>query len=138
MLSRSLTALCGMPTGAASWDTLFRHFNISHGRGLFGYHTGEKIAIKTNLSSTNRLAGWCAADTTTYSLVNKTDFVNTSPQIVRSILRQLVNVVGVSQSDISVGDPVCYYPNEYYDSCHAEFPDVHYLDYAGKNGRTKA
>lgn len=138
MLSRSLTTLCGLPDRAASWDTLFRQFNSTRGRGVIGYRAGEKIAIKTNFGSTNHLAGWCAADTVTYALVKKPDFVNTSPQIVRALLRQLVNAAGVHQADISVGDPVCYYPNEYYDSCHAEFPDVEYLDFAGKNGRTKA
>jgi uncharacterized protein (DUF362 family) len=58
--------------------------------------------------------------------------------MVRALLRQLVNVAGVKQADILVGDPTAYYPNEYYDSCHAEFPDVHYVDYAGKFNRTKA
>jgi uncharacterized protein (DUF362 family) len=137
MVSRSLTALSGMPTALKSWDTLFRYYNGAHGRGRIGYQVGEKIVIKVNFTSTNHLAGWCAADTTTYSLANKIDFVNTTPQLIRALLRQLVYVVGVSQADIAVGDPVCYYPNEYYDSCHAEFPDVQYLDYGGKNGRTK-
>ena len=63
--------------------------------------------------------------------------MNTAPQVVRALLRQLVNVVGVNQADISIGDPTAYYPNEYYDSCHAEFPNVHYMDHAGKFGRTK-
>jgi hypothetical protein len=33
---------------------------------------------------------------------------------------------------------VAYYANEFYDSVHKEFPDVHYIDHAGKFGRTRA
>ena len=137
MLSRTLVTLCNKPTPSGAWDTLFKHFNSTHGNEVHGYRAGEKIFIKTNFTSTNHLKDWCAVDTTTYSFVNKADFFNTSPQIVRALLRQLVYVVGVKQDDIAVGDPVCYYPNEYYDSCHTEFPNVKYIDYGGKFGRTK-
>jgi hypothetical protein len=137
MMSRSLRSLSGMTSDSAAWDTLFRYYNNCHGRGNFGYAAGEKIVIKTNLVVADHYPAYCAMDTITYFLNRSVDFFNTSPQVVRALLRQLVNVVGVSQADISVGDPSCYYPNEYFDTCHAEFPDVQYLDYGGKLGRTK-
>jgi hypothetical protein len=137
MMSRSLRALSGKSSDAASWDTLFRYYNITHGRGSHGYAAGEKIAIKTNLSFCNFFPAFCCVDSMTYSLNKKLDYMNTAPQMVRALLRQLVNVAGVNQADISVGDPTAYYPNEYYDSCHADFPNVKYVDHAGKFGRTR-
>jgi hypothetical protein len=137
MVARTLHELSGKTTDSASWDTLFRYFNRSHGREVKGYRVGEKIAIKVNFTGCNYLPVHCSVDSMTYNFKKKADYMNTSPQVIRSILRQLVNVLGAHQSDISVGDPVTYFPNEFYDSCHAEFPDVHYIDYAGKFGRTK-
>ena len=137
MMSRSLCALSGKTNDAAAWDTLFRYYNVSHGRGNHGYTAGEKIAVKTNLAFCNFYPAFCCVDSLTYSLNKKLDYMTTSPQMVRALLRQLVNVVGVNQADISLGDPTAYYPNEYYDSCHAEFPNVKYMDHAGKFGRTK-
>ncbi len=56
------------------------------------------------------------------------------------MLRQLVNVVGVAQTDIYVGDPMKHIYKHCYDLWHAEFPDVHYLDTDGYTnlGREKA
>jgi hypothetical protein len=61
----------------------------------------------------------------------------TNPQVVLAILRHLVNVVGVNQADISVGDPVNFFPQEWYDYLHAEFPNVVYLDHYPFTGRTQ-
>jgi hypothetical protein len=44
--------------------------------------------------------------------------------------------VGVAQADIALGDTLCYFPNQYYDFLHDEFPNVRYLDYEGLFGRT--
>jgi uncharacterized protein (DUF362 family) len=137
MFSRTLQTLTGKQTDSAAWDTLFKSYNSTHGRGNVGYESGEKIAIKTNFTFCNFFPEYCCVDSMTYSLNKNLDYMNTSPQMIRALLGQLVNVVGVSQTDISVGDPVAYYPNEFYDTCHAEFPNVHYIDHAGKFGRTK-
>ena len=137
MLSRTLCQLSGKAKDSAAWDTLFRYFNAQHGRGSKGYTAGEKIAIKINLTMCSHNAAWCVVDTTTYALTKELDYMHTCPQVVRSLLRELVNVVKVNQADISIGDPSCYYPNEYFDSVHAEFPNVKYIDFGGKLGRTK-
>ncbi len=137
MMSQTLRSLSGKATDSTAWDTLFRYYNQTHGRGAKGYTSGEKIAIKINLTMCSFNPAWCCVDTATYALVKELDYMNSSPQVVRSLLRQLVNTVHVNQADISIGDPTAYYPNEYYDSCHAEFPNVHYMDYGGKFGRTK-
>lgn len=137
MLARSIRELSGKSTDSNGWDTLFKYYHQSHGRGNKGYTIGEKIVIKTNFTFCNHFPDFCCVDSMTYSFKKKFDYMNTSPQMILALLRQLVNVVGVKQSDIAVGDPVAYFPNEFYDPCHSEFPDVEYLDYAGKFGRTK-
>jgi hypothetical protein len=138
MMSQSLRALSGKTSDSEAWDTLFRYFNATHGRGNVGYIAGEKIAVKVNFVMCIFRPEVCSVDTNTYNLIKWLDYPNTAAQVIRALLRQLVNVVGVAQADISVGDPVCYYPNEYYDTCHAEFTNVNYIDYSGKFGRTKA
>jgi hypothetical protein len=48
--------------------------------------------------------------------------------MVLAVLRQLVNVVGVVQTNIYVGDPMKHIYKHCYDLWHTEFPNVHYLD----------
>jgi hypothetical protein len=49
--------------------------------------------------------------------------------MVRAVLRQLVNVVGVAQSNIYIGDPMKHIYKHMYDQWHPEFPNIHYLDH---------
>lgn len=69
----------------------------------------------------------------TYDLVEWADYMNTSPQMILALLRQLVHEAGVRQQDISVGDPLSLFPNQFYGPLHDEFPDVQYLDHDGGN-----
>ncbi len=133
MLSQAIRGVAGVNDDAEAWDAIFRYFNGKHGRGDRGYQPGEKIVIKLN-------NGTCyQTDMYTYdkdpSVLNQID---TSPQLVVALLRQLVNVVGVNQSDITIGDPGRAYSNHIYDLPHSEFPNVRYLDFQGGSGRTKA
>lgn len=54
-----------------------------------------------------------------------------------ALLWHLVNVVGVNESDITIGDPTRITPNFYYDIVHAEFPNVVYMARLGGFGRTQ-
>jgi hypothetical protein len=60
--------------------------------------------------------------------------MNTAPQMILAILRQLVET-GVREADITVCDSLAYLAHPYYDPLHAEFPRVRYEDYGGKFGR---
>ncbi|MHB8078481.1 MAG: DUF362 domain-containing protein [Candidatus Krumholzibacteriia bacterium] len=131
MLSRTLRRLTGAATDAAAWDALFRDFNATHGRGDVGYRPGEKIVVKTNFVGCHWL--WGGVDATNYDLTGLLDYMNTSPQMIVALLRQLVDVAGVAQADIAVGDPNGLFPNQYHDICRADFPDVLYLDHNGGN-----
>jgi hypothetical protein len=133
MMSRAIRELTGEPTDAKAWDKLFRHLNQSRGKGDVGYKRGEKIVIKPNFVGMIYREGRVNAET--YALTNRLDYMNTSPQMLIALFRQLTRVVGARPADLTLCDTLAYLVNEYYDLLHAQFPDVQYVDYAGKFGR---
>jgi hypothetical protein len=133
MMSRALRELTGATTDAQAWDKLFRYFNQARGKGEAGYKPGEKLAIKPNWVGFIWREG--AVNPETYTLKNRVDYMNTSPQMLLALLGQLVKTVGVKESDITICDSLAYLVNEYYDLLHGAYPNVQYVDYAGKFGR---
>lgn len=129
MLADAVTAVAGEPDVAAAWDALFHHFNATHGRGDAGYAAGEQIVIKTNFVGCHWL--WGGVSVATWDLTSQLDYMNTSPQAILALLRQLVNQAGVPPEAISVGDPNGRFCNQYHAHCAAEFPGVRYLDHDG-------
>ncbi|MHC4641394.1 MAG: DUF362 domain-containing protein [Planctomycetota bacterium] len=138
MMGRAIRGFGDEGNSAAAWDKLFKHFNKTHGRGNAGYKSGEKIVIKINFVGCIRI--WDRRPVTKVEDYNlrSLDYMNTSPQMIIALLRQLVDEAGVKQEDITVGDTLCYFPNEYYKLCHDKYPNVLYLEYLGKFGRTAA
>jgi len=130
MVSKSLRALTGKSSDYAAWDTIFRYFNQQHGKGNVGYQPGEKIMIKVNFVGLIDSA-------TGSSYTFKDNYPNTSFQAIHALLAQLVNIVGVNDVDITVGDTLCTFTNTYYTPLHTDFPDVNYLDNHGTSGRGK-
>ncbi|MHC4242413.1 MAG: DUF362 domain-containing protein [Planctomycetota bacterium] len=128
MMSMAIQAVAGQLGEEAAWDAIFRHFNQSRGRENAGYQSGEKITIKINMSAVQQVDG--AGNQKAHL-----EWVNTSPQMIVALLRQLVNVAGVAESDITVGDATQFFPNHYWDYCHTEFPYVHYLAKKGDLSR---
>lgn len=132
MMSEAIRSLTGKKLDSQAWGALFRSFNKTHGHKDKGYTKGEKITIKVNLVGC--IVGTAGSvDPQSYDLVRNQDYMNTSPQMMVALLRQLVRQAGVRQEDISIGDPLTLFPNQYYEICHREFPDVHYLDHNGGN-----
>lgn len=128
MLSRVLQSLTGQETDSAAWDAIFRYHNTQRGRGNLPYTPGEKIFIKINIVS-----AWSGNfNTTDLSKVNNSYYgiVETSPAVVKAVLRQLVNVVKVRQQDIYLGDPMRHIYKHMYEYLYPEFPSIHYLDYS--------
>jgi hypothetical protein len=130
MMSGAVQTLGGKADDAKAWDALITHFNQTHGNGNVGYRKGEKVTIKVNLVGCIVGGG---VDPKSYDLVRGVDYMNASPQMILALLHQLVHAVGVSPQNISVGDPLALFPNQYYGPLHSEFPDVHYLDHDGGN-----
>jgi hypothetical protein len=133
MMSAAMRRLTGGGSDAEAWEALFRHFNRNRGGGNSGYRKGEKIVIKVNLVGCIIGGKDPLVDPKTYDLVRQLDYMNTSPQMIVALLRQLVREAGVRQEDISVGDPLSLFPNQYHEICRREFPNVRYLDHDGGN-----
>ena len=127
MVSSAVQILTGATTDLSAWNAIFRYYNQNHGKGSVSYSTGEKILIKVNATS-----AWSGNySTSDLSKVNNGYYgiAETSPQVVLAVLRQLVNVVGVAQSNIYVGDPMKHIYIHCYELWHSEFPNVKYLDH---------
>jgi len=135
MMSQAICNLAGEASEVAAWDKLFKYFNKTHGKGNVGYKPGERVVIKPNFVGFIFTNG--GVNPENYNLESKKDYMNTSPQMLIALLRQLVNQVGVREADISIGDSLAYFANEYYNILRREFPNVRFLDYGGKFGRIK-
>ena len=135
MVSLSIRELTGAANDSQAWDKLFKYLNKACGKGEVGYKPGEKIVIKVNFVGFIFTHG--GVDAETYKLNSTRDYMNTSPQMLVALLRQLVENAGVEQSDIAICDSLAYFANEYYDIIHKEFPSVRCMDRGGKFGRIK-
>jgi hypothetical protein len=136
MLAWALEGYTNARTPAAAWNAIFRSFN-----GGTAYSPGQKIFIKINLTTSFAGDGSACADAD-YDWINCSDVTQdstaNSPQLMHALLDQLVNVVGVSEEDITIGDPTGLFVNNLYNPLHNDFANVHYLDNRGDLGRTRA
>jgi hypothetical protein len=124
LFAQTLFSLTDSKNEKKSWDALFRFFNkTKHNRDL-GYQSGQKIAVKVNLNNT-------------YSHESNNE-INANPHLILSLIKSLVNEAGIAQKDITVADPSRFITNNVYDKLHSSYPDVHYVDHNGGDGREKA
>lgn len=121
MLSSALHSVTGQTTDSTAWAAIFKYHNNTRGKDTVNYVKGEKIFIKINATS--------AYSFNPNNLTPTDNVSETSVAPVLAVLRQLVNVVGVAQSDIYIGDPMKHIYKHLYDVWHGEFPDIHYLDH---------
>ncbi len=135
MMSKALQTLTGRSTDAAAWDAIFRYHNKTRGKGDVGYKPGEKIMIKVNFVGFIRTVN--SVNRQTYALESWVDYMNTSPQMIAALLKQLTEAAGVRETNIAVGDSLAYFAKEYYDMLHERFPRAQYLDCEGKDNRGK-
>jgi len=121
MLDTAVKVLSGENNVADAWDAFFRSNNSNRGKADTGYVSGEIIFIKINRTSA-------------YAL-NYPEFTpghygvsETSPHLILSLLKHLVNEVGVAEEKIYIGDPMKHLYKHDLDLLQDAFPDVHYLD----------
>jgi len=122
MLSTAIIKVTEETSEEQAWASVFKYFNIHHDKGDIGYSAGEKIFIKINA-----VHAW-----STYSDLSIKDDpnygnVDTSPQVILSLLRQLINKAGVPEEAIYIGDPYTQIFKHVYEKLSAEFPGVHYM-----------
>ncbi len=133
MMTRAVCELTRESTIAGAWDRLFRHLNQARGKGDVGYNAGEKIVIKPNWVGMIWREGH--VNPSSYSFIDRHDYMNTSPQMIIAILKQLVDVVRAKASDITVCDTLAYLVNEFHEILQAAVPGVRYEDFGGRFGR---
>lgn len=124
MIADIILTLTDAPDQKQAWDALFKDFNKRSGRKAKGYRKGEKIAVKLNLNNTFEY--------------EDNEQINASPHLTLSLLRSLVNEGGVPQEAITLFDASRFMTDALFKKCHAEFPNVHYVDNEGTEGREKA
>jgi len=144
MMSTALQSIGGGGSDAAAWDAIFKYFNQNHGKGALGYQAGEKVAIKVNLTTCNGGSGTTVVDINgayekqdAYWDGHWRNTIDNSPQMLLSLLRQLVYTAGVDQTNIFLGDPTGNFPAYQWNKLHPEFPNVHYFDNFGGAGRMR-
>lgn len=143
MLSQAIQSLAGTKSDAEAWNSIFTYFNNNHGKGKVGYKPGEKVAIKINLTTCNARSGTDTVDIHgNYEKKNSYDghwlnSVDAAPQLILTLLRQLVYTVRVEQTNLYIGDPTGLFPKYLWDQVHPEFPNVNYFDNFGGSGRMR-
>lgn len=97
MFNESVKNLAGKSNVSKSWDAMFRDFNERKNNANRGYTQGEKIFIKINQTSGRGILLQSERAKGNYSVPVRPGLgtCETTPGIVLSILRQLINEVGV-------------------------------------------
>jgi hypothetical protein len=93
MVSTSLQSLTGKKSETEAWDALFHHFNQTRNFPDAGYKPGEKLTIKVNFNNDR---------STTQPWPSGRGMP--SPQVLHSLVRQLVLKAGVPGKDIIIYD----------------------------------
>jgi Domain of unknown function (DUF362) len=140
MFNESVKSLGGQSNVKKSWDAMFKNFNQRKKNKDKGYTQGEKIFIKINQTSGRGIIKVAEREKGNYTVPLRDGLgtCETTPSIVLSILRQLINEVGIDQANIAVADPQNPTLGHNYDAWVAEFPDVKYVDRTfGTFGRTR-
>jgi len=131
MLQNTITKLTGETDLADAWDALFKyHNNRKRGTGN-GYQAGEVIFIKINQGCTWALTGY------PYNPSNPSNVegwagahrgaTEATPQVTLELLYQLIEVAGVPQENIYLGDPGKYIYKHNMDAWGAAYPNVNYI-----------
>ncbi len=95
MVTKSIRSLTGRFNDLDAWDSLFRHSNQTHSFGNIGYTSGEKITIKLNMNQDSGNPWGSGAGVP-------------SPQVIYSLLEQLINAANVPGSAITIYDASRY------------------------------
>jgi len=128
MLTAGLCSIAGKTKTGDAWDSIFRYHNRKRRKGNVPYRKGEKIYLKLNRTTAS---SGISPEYDRRKDRPLTLAFETSPQAVLSMLRQLVNVAGVSQESIYVGDAMRNLYQDEYLKYYAEFPKVNYLSSYG-------
>jgi hypothetical protein len=112
MVSAGLRSLTGERGDKEAWKALFTFFHDSRKLPGSGYKPGEKIAVKVN-SNQDRPGAW------------RQGAGMPTPQVLYSLVHQLITVAGVPGQDITLYDASRYVGDPIYDRIRAN-PDPNF------------
>ncbi|MFP4059486.1 MAG: DUF362 domain-containing protein [bacterium] len=118
MTKKSIQWLTGIKNPEVAWDTIFKHFNINQGRGNIGYQPGEKIAIKVNMNSCSNPDA-------------PNNYSKTSPQVVLSYIKHLIDIVEVAEENITIYDMSRRIARELFNTIDMNYPGIQFMDDKG-------
>jgi hypothetical protein len=124
LFCQTLTGLTGSKNEVQAWKALFLHFNKTTRKLNRGYLAGEKITVKINNNNTGGH--------------KSSNEINANPQLILSLLKSLIIEAKIPQENITVADPSRFITDNIFEKCHAIYPEVHYIDHDGGDGREKA
>ena len=133
MLSKAVCWLTQKQDDDNAWDSLFRYYNNTHGKGDVGYLAGERIVIKPNHNNQS-------------SHTNRENYPDTPPAVYVALLKQLVYGAGVDPNCITISESSRYIDDKTFYACFSLFPQVRYEETnyyklennPGTNGRQMA
>ncbi len=132
MADKTIRSIGGQSTISASWDAIFKSFNLKKTGTANGYKSGQTIFIKVN----NGQAGWAtnwsnlseAGEGSAMTGKQNIAIGETDPSVVLAFVRQLVDSCGIPQTSIYIGEPMTHVFKSMYDVIHASYPNVIILD----------
>ncbi len=119
MVSASIRVLTATLTDAGAWDALFKAHNAANGSPGVGYRTNETVAIKINMNNMS-----------TTNDVKSDNRLDASPQLVLSVVRQLVEQAGVPAAKIIVYDAQRLVGDHIAAKVYGAFPGVRFVQVA--------
>jgi hypothetical protein len=138
MVEESLAELTGTSGLKAAWDSVFTHHNRKKSGENRTFQPDETIFIKINqgtaswlLTAQEKANGFAiqsSGDVQPSWRANHYATTETGPFVVLNILRQLVNIAGVPQENIIIGDPMAHIYHHNFQVWYNEFPGVKYAD----------
>jgi hypothetical protein len=132
MLANAILKVTDDNTLTEAWTSIFEYYNTNHDKGQTGYTDGEKIFIKINA-----VHAWTTNKDLSIKENNNYGNVDTSPQVILAVLRQLINEAGVPEEAIYIGDPYTQVFKHLYEKLVADFPNVHYMSKSDTDLRDK-
>jgi hypothetical protein len=150
MVGNSILKLTGSSDAASAWDSLFTHHNARKTGEKRGYQPGETVFIKINqgtsrwvLTADEKNNGYAWPESGGMSAIqpawrqNHFAATETGPFVVLNLLRHLVNVAGVPEENIAIGDPMSHTFRHNFAVWYDEFPNVRYTDkFSASHNRT--
>jgi len=130
MLSDVIQKLTGKTSDADAWDAIFKHFNKQKHDVEEGYMYGEVVFIKINVTSSWGFGETWGNISSDFTKMQNSSYgiSETSPHVIMALLKQLVDVVGVPQDKIYVGDPLKHLYKHQVDLWKSKYPNVKFID----------